>query len=169
MSPPQVRHITVELSSGETLSLFLKKYRERIRRTVHSNKILQRKRQIEVFAYQKALSKIDVGTPQFVAADIASEENGGWLLIEAIPGTKVAYYLDLEFWYATAEWLVKFHKQVQSLGDQELGFDVFRFDHQHFSDVANEMHTVLIDRHPELSSKALTLKNRVLVRRSVDG
>ena len=154
--------ISVELSSGETLLLFLKKYGERIRRTVHSNKTLQRKRRIEVFAYQEALPRISVGTPQLVAADLAGDDNGGWLLIEAISGTKVAYFCDLEFWYVTAAWLVKFHKQVQSLGNRELAFDVFRFDHEHFADVAMEMHTVLIDRHPELASKALTLKDRVL-------
>ena len=84
-------------------------------------------------------------------------------MIEAIAGTKVAYYLDLEFWYATAEWLVKFHQQVLSLDSQELEIDVFRYDHQHFSDVAREMRRVLVDRHPELASKARTLSDRVLL------
>ncbi len=153
--------ISVDLSSGGTLRLFLKKYGQRIDRRVNPEQSRRRKRQREVFAYRTALPQIKVGTPEFVAASLVDDENKEWLLIEAISGTTVAHF-GVEYWYAAASWLAKFHEQVRSLESGALTFGEVRFDHRHFSRVANEMYALVRERYPEISPSVLGVRDRVL-------
>ena len=154
--------ISVELSSGATLLLFLKKYGLRIRRSVNSKASRQRNRKREVFAYQEALPLMNVGSAPYVAAALGHEEQKEWLLIEFVTGTNVAYFRKLEYWYVTAAWQAKFHKEQQSINDRSLRSRALKLDHHHFDDIANEMYDIVRDRHPKLTPEARALKDRVL-------
>jgi aminoglycoside phosphotransferase (APT) family kinase protein len=153
--------LSVELSSGATLILFLKKYGQRIRGSVNSRQWRRAKNRREIFAYRDILPLIDSGSPSFVGAAIGQAEQDMWLMVEFVAGTKVAYFSEMEYWYVTAAWQAKFHSEQQSIDDQKLRSQAFRLDEQHFYDTANEMYEKVRNNHPVYSAEAKNLKERV--------
>ena len=96
--------VTVELSDGDQLRIFLKNFGC----YKHRKDGMEQRRERELRVYKQLLAEANLGSAKYYGSVWDESRGRYWLLLEFVEGT-VVRYCEFQYWLAAVEWLGRMH------------------------------------------------------------